>query len=92
VIPEGGAPVDMDPLDEQLFAFAAYKAGPARISGFRKKAKAMGLDPNKCFKNVEIVAAKEIGRETVDCVTHILQYYIACKGVTGREAERVGSS
>ena len=82
----------MDPFDQQLFAFAAYNAGPARISGLRKKAKAMGLDPNKWFMNVEIVAAKEIGRETVEYVSHILQYYIAYNRLTAREAERTGPS
>jgi len=67
----------IDPLDRQLFAFAAYNAGPARIAALRKKAAAIKLDPNRWFKNVEIVAAREIGRETVDYVRNILKYYVA---------------
>ena len=37
----------------------------------------MGLNPNVWFGNVEIVAAKKIGRETVQYVSNIYKYYIA---------------
>jgi len=37
----------------------------------------MGLDPNVWFGNVDIVAAKRIGRETVQYVSNIYKYYIA---------------
>jgi membrane-bound lytic murein transglycosylase MltF len=37
----------------------------------------MGLDPNVWFHNVEVAAAKEIGRETVQYVSNIYKYYIA---------------
>jgi len=67
----------MDDVNKLLFAFASYNAGPARIKGLRKKAAAMGLDPNVWFRNVEIVAAKSIGRETVQYVSNIYKYYIA---------------
>ena len=66
----------MDDVDKMLFAFASYNAGPARINGLRKKAAKMGLDPNVWFRNVEVVAAKEIGRETVQYVSNIYKYYI----------------
>ena len=69
-----------EPMDEgnrMLFGFASYNAGPARIKGLRKKAAAMGLDPNRWFYNVEVVAAKEIGRETVQYVSNIYKYYVA---------------
>ena len=66
----------MDDVNKLLFAFASYNAGPARIKGLRKKAAAMGLDPNVWFRNVEIVAAKSIGRETVQYVSNIYKYYI----------------
>ena len=56
---------EMDDLNRQLFAFASYNAGPARVAGLRKKAEQMGLDPNVWRGNVEVVAAREIGRETV---------------------------
>jgi membrane-bound lytic murein transglycosylase MltF len=60
-----------------LFAFASYNAGPARVISLRKKAAKMGLDPHVWFHNVEVVAAKEIGRETVQYVSNIYKYYIA---------------
>ena len=66
----------MDDVNKLLFAFASYNAGPARVKKLRKKADAMGLDPNVWFRNVEIVAAKSIGRETVQYVRNIYKYYI----------------
>lgn len=77
-----------DKLNRQLFAFAAYNAGPGRVSGLRKKAEAEGLDPNKWFNNVEIVAAKEIGPETVNYVSNIYKYYIAYKLVAEEAAKK----
>ncbi len=64
-------------LDRGLFAFASYNAGPARVASLRKQAKAMGLNPNKWFNNVELIAAKRIGRETVTYVSNIYKYYLA---------------
>ena len=59
-----------------LFAFASYNAGPARVAKLRKEAKEMGLDPNVWFRNVEVVAAKRIGRETVQYVSNIYKYFV----------------
>jgi membrane-bound lytic murein transglycosylase MltF len=67
----------ISPLDQQLLAFASYNAGPGRVSGLRKEARAAGLDPNKWFNNVELIAAKRIGRETVTYVANIYKYYLA---------------
>jgi membrane-bound lytic murein transglycosylase MltF len=67
----------MDEVNRLFFAFASYNAGPARINKLRKKAVAMGLDPNVWFRNVEVVAAKSIGRETVQYVRNIYKYYIS---------------
>lgn len=39
----------------------------------------MGLDPNIWFHNVEVVAARRIGRETVQFVSNIYKYDIAYK-------------
>jgi membrane-bound lytic murein transglycosylase MltF len=64
-------------LDRGLFAVASYNAGPARIAQLRKKARAQGLDPNVWFGNVEVVAAREIGRETVQYVSNIYKYYLS---------------
>ena len=65
------------PLNRQLLAFASYNAGPGRVASLRKEASATGLDPNKWFNNVELVAAKRIGRETVTYVSNIFKYYLA---------------
>jgi len=65
--------------NKKLFSFASYNAGPARVAKLRKEAESMGLDPNKWFGNVEIVAAKRIGRETVQYVSNIYKYYISYK-------------
>jgi membrane-bound lytic murein transglycosylase MltF len=67
----------MDPLNKVLFTFASYNAGPGRIQGLRDRAAKRGLDPNKWFNNVEIIAAESIGRETVQYVSNIYKYYLA---------------
>jgi membrane-bound lytic murein transglycosylase MltF len=67
----------IDDLNAALFSFAAYNAGPARVRKLRKKAVAAGLDANKWFNNVELIAAKDIGRETVQYVSNIYKYYLA---------------
>ena len=78
----------IDKVNTMLFAFAAYNAGPARINDLRKKTAKMGLDPNVWFNNVEMAAAKEIGRETVQYVGNIYKYYIVYRMLTAqREAK-----
>jgi membrane-bound lytic murein transglycosylase MltF len=78
----------MTGLDKALFSLAAYNAGPARVAGLRRKAEGMGLDPDVWFRNVEIVAAKEIGRETVQYVSNIFKYYIAYERMLKMETAR----
>ncbi len=78
----------IDLLNRHLFAFAAYHAGPTRISKLRRDAAAAGLDPNTWFYNVELLAAKDIGRETVQYVSNIFKYYVAYKLVVERGRER----
>ena len=67
----------MDTVNKTLFSFASYNAGPARVADLRKEAAKAGLDANVWFRNVEIVAARRIGRETVDYVGNIYKYYTA---------------
>jgi membrane-bound lytic murein transglycosylase MltF len=69
----------IDPVNKTLFVFASYNAGPNRIARLRKEAADMGLDPNIWFGNVEMVASKDIGRETVTYVANIYKYYVAYK-------------
>jgi membrane-bound lytic murein transglycosylase MltF len=67
----------MDSLNRNLFAFAAYNAGPTRIASLRRLAAKRGLDPNVWFGSVERIAAEKIGRETVQYVSNIYKYYVA---------------
>jgi len=67
----------MDPIEQSMFALAAYNAGPSRIDRLRKKAKEKGLDPNKWFNNVELVVAEDVGRQTTQYVSNIYKYYVA---------------
>ncbi len=69
----------IDQMNKTLFTFAAYNAGQNRIVRLRKVAQDQGLDPNKWFGNVELVAAKDIGQETVQYVSNIYKYYVAYK-------------
>lgn len=79
-----------DDLNRHLFAFAAYNAGPARIQQLRTKAGKQGLDPNQWFNNVEIVAGREVGRETVDYVRNILKYWVAYRLALDPELDAPG--
>jgi membrane-bound lytic murein transglycosylase MltF len=78
----------IDATNRHLFAFAAYNAGPNRIARLRRDAAAQGLDPNKWFNNVELLAAQQIGRETVQYVSNIFKYYIAYRLVIERDRRR----
>jgi membrane-bound lytic murein transglycosylase MltF len=74
--------------DRALFAFAAYNAGPARVAQLRSEAEKTGLDPNRWFGQVERVAARRIGQETVRYVRDIYKYYIAYRLTQELDAER----
>jgi membrane-bound lytic murein transglycosylase MltF len=78
----------MDKLNKGLFAFAAYNAGPGRVSQLRGLAAKRGLNPNVWFSNVEVIASEKIGRETVTYVSNIYKYYVAYKLVTEEMEER----
>ena len=67
----------MDDKNKMLFSFASYNAGPAKIARLRTEARKAGLDPNIWFRNVEIIAARRIGRETVQYVSNIYKYFTA---------------
>jgi membrane-bound lytic murein transglycosylase MltF len=71
-----------------LFAIAAYNAGPAKVTKCRKLAEEMGFDPNKWFGNVEVAAAKLVGRETTQYVANIYKYYIAYTLAAGQLQRR----
>ncbi len=80
-------------LDQWLFALAAYNAGPAKINRYRREAAEKGYDPNAWFDQVEIIAARRIGRETVTYVSNIYKYYLGYEmvvGLDGTTLERYG--
>jgi membrane-bound lytic murein transglycosylase MltF len=70
---------NIDPLNKTLITFAAYNAGPTRITRLRKQAAKEGLDGNKWFGNLELMVAKDVGQETVQYVANIYKYYVAYK-------------
>jgi membrane-bound lytic murein transglycosylase MltF len=78
----------MDSFNKALFAIASYDAGPNRLSRLRRRAGARGLDPNRWFGNVELIAAESLGRETVRYVSNIYKYYLAYKMVVEQEEIR----
>ncbi|VAX04702.1 Transglycosylase, Slt family, partial [hydrothermal vent metagenome] len=65
--------------DQINFTLAAYNAGPGRIRRLQREAEAKGLNPNKWFYNVEVLARQDIGHETVDYVTQIQKRMIGLK-------------
>ena len=67
----------MDALNKMLFTFASYNAGPGSVIRFRREARQAGFNPNIWFGNVENIAARRIGAETVQYVGNIYKYYIA---------------
>jgi membrane-bound lytic murein transglycosylase MltF len=80
----------LDLRNRMLFAMASYNAGWGKIARCRTLAKDMGYDPNIWFNNVEVAAAKVIGRETTQYVANIYKYYVAYRlagGTYQRRAE-----
>jgi len=73
--------------DRLLLALASYNAGPRRVRELRAEARTEGLDPNRWFDNVEVIAARRIGRETVDYVRNIYKYYVAYKLILARNRQ-----
>jgi membrane-bound lytic murein transglycosylase MltF len=88
---------DIDPLNAMLLSLAAYNMGPGRMNQIRKKAAEQGLNPNEWFGQVELIAAREIGRETVQYVNNIYKYYTSFRSLqrygqkTGKTYENSGS-
>jgi len=78
----------IDELNRHLLALAAYNCGPARVIQLRKMAKAKGLNPNLWFDNVEIIAAQEIGRETVQYVSNIYKFYASYRALSYYASQR----
>lgn len=82
---------EITPLNQALMALAAYNAGPSRMIRMRSRAEAEGYDPNVWFDHVEVIAAKEIGRETVQYVSNIFRYYVTYRMVADQELEHAAA-
>ena len=79
---------NVDRLNIMLFTLAGYNAGPGRLKKLRDEADKLGYDKNKWFQNVEVIAAKRIGNETVQYVSNIYKYYIAYLMLYGKLQEK----
>ncbi len=79
---------EISELNKTLFTFASYNAGPAKVARLRREAEDEGLDPNTWFGHVEHIAARRIGRETVQYVSNISKYYVAYKIVANQKPDR----
>ena len=55
----------------------------------RAKAEKLGYDPNVWFDNVEVIAARDVGAETVQYVANIYKYYLAYKLTAETEIKRL---
>jgi membrane-bound lytic murein transglycosylase MltF len=77
-----------DEQNRNLFAFAAYNAGPNKIRRLQQEAAAQKLDPNLWFDNVERVAAAKVGQEPIRYVRNIYKYYVAYKLIEDAEAAK----
>ncbi len=78
----------LEPTEQHLFAIASYNAGVNRIARVRSEAGRRGYDPNRWFGQVEIEAARDIGRETPQHVAHVFKYYLAYRLVAERSEQR----
>ncbi len=78
----------MNTFNQTMFAFAAYNAGPARVQKLRTMAAEQGYNPDVWFDNVEVMAAEDIGAETVQYVANILKYYFAYTLTMQKHLER----
>ena len=68
-----------DEQNRNLFAFASYNAGPGNISMVRTRAMKEGVNPDVWFNQVEHIAARTLGQETVRYVRNVFKYYVAYK-------------
>jgi hypothetical protein len=58
------------------------------VATLRRRAAAAGLDPNVWYGNVEVMAAKHVGQETVGYVSNIEKYLFAFRATLALETLR----
>ena len=71
----------ISPLDQVLFSFAAYNAGPGNMRRARRRTEKLGFDPNRWFGNVEIGMYRAVSGEPASYVRNIYKYYVTYQGV-----------
>jgi membrane-bound lytic murein transglycosylase MltF len=67
---------ELSPAAQVDFALAAYNAGPSRVKRWREAAPERGLDPNRWFGNVEVLALESVGMQPVQYVGNINKYFL----------------
>jgi len=70
---------EIEPLDRLLFSLAAYNAGAGNVARARRKAGALGFDPNRWFGHVEVGMYRAVSGEPVSYVRNIYKYYVTFK-------------
>ncbi len=68
---------EMRERDRIRMALAAYNAGPRTLINARRRARKLGLDPNRWFRNVELALLDMRKVEPVKYVSEINQRYLA---------------
>ena len=77
----------IDPLDQALFSFAAYNAGPGNMRRARRRARQLKFDPDRWFGNVEIGMYRAVSGEPASYVRNIYKHYVTYQGLErAREA------
>ncbi len=71
----------ISPLDQVLFSFAAYNAGPGNMRKARNRARRLGFDPNRWFGNVDIGMYRAVSGEPASYVRNIYKYYVTYEGL-----------
>ncbi len=71
----------ISPLDQVLFSFAAYNAGPGNMNRARRRARRLGFDPNRWFGNVEIGMYRAVSGEPASYVRNIYKSYVTYRGL-----------
>lgn len=66
----------LDPAVAVDFALASYNAGPSNVKRWRAAAPERGLDPDRWFGNVELIALEHVGMQPVQYVSNINKYYV----------------
>lgn len=80
----------LDGEERFRLALASYNAGPNRVSTLRRRAAVAGLDPNVWYGNVELMAARHVGQETVSYVANIEKYLFAFRAALALQDLREG--